>query len=251
MTSEIWIYLLAFSASLVAGTINTLAGNGSSLTLAVLMGVAGLSPKEANATIRVGVLSAALSALPTFYGKGYIRLSKEISKVLALVFGAVIGIFIALYIDNHSFKEVFKYLFILMLFFALFKPERWIQENQVEPGSSYLLIFLYFLLGVYGGFVQMGLGVFFLFVAVWFEKKNIIQASALRTICIGLFSPIAILIFAYFGLVRWDFAFFMAIGEGIGGRVGSILATQYKNAAVYAHRLLIIVLVVAIFQSFW
>jgi len=245
-------YLIAAVASLIAGIINTLAGNGSSLTLAVLMNLIGLPAKEANATIRVGVFSATMGALPTFLKKGHIQFNRDRLLIICMTIGAIAGIFTALCIDNKIFKEIFKYLFIVMLFLTLVDTKSWLRStNEQSRLSVFAIIPLYLLLGFYGGFIQMGIGVFFLFVTVLGARYNIIDAGALRTLCIALYTPIAIVVFAYFGLIRWDFALVMAVGEWSGGYLGARFATTSPQAALWARRLLIVILVIAIIGAFW
>jgi uncharacterized membrane protein YfcA len=42
----------------------------------------------------------------------------------------------------------------------------------------------------------------------------------------------------------------MAAGEMFGGMIGAKIATEKPNAAVFAHRLLIVVLIAAILNAF-
>ena len=162
-----YYYLIAAAASLIAGIINAIAGNGSSITLAVLMQLIGLPAKEANATIRIGVLSGTLGALPAFFKKGHISPKRDSLLIVCMTAGALVGIFTALKIDNDSFKELFKYLFIVMLLLALVDTKSWLKKTDEQKRlSAFMIVPLYLLLGFYGGFVQMGIGVFFLFVTV-------------------------------------------------------------------------------------
>ena len=246
-----YYYLIAAAASLVAGIINAIAGNGSSITLAVLMQLIGLPAREANATIRIGVLSGTLGALPAFYRKGHIRPRRDALLIVCMTAGAIIGIFTALNIDNKLFKEIFKYLFIVMLLLALVDTKSWLKKTDEQKRLPvYLIVPLFLLLGFYGGFVQMGIGVFFLFVTVLGARYNVIDAAGLKALCIFLYTPAAILIFALNGLIHWDFALVMAAGEMFGGMIGAKIATEKPNAAVFAHRLLIVVLIAAILNAF-
>jgi hypothetical protein len=246
-----YYYLIAAAASLSAGIINTLAGNGSSITLAVLMQLIGLPAKEANATIRVGVFSATLGALPSFIKKGHINLTRDRLVIICMTAGAVFGIFTALWIDNKTFKEVFKYMFILMLFLTLYDTKSWLRKTDEQKRLPvFIIIPLYLLLGFYGGFVQMGIGVFFLFVTVLGARYNIIDAGALRTVCIALYTPLAIGIFAWHGLIHWDLAIIMAAAEWTGGFFGGRFATTNAKAAVWAQRLLVVVLIAVIMNEF-
>ena len=54
---EWYEFLIAFIGSAVAGAINTLAGNGSAITLTILTEVLGLPGTVANGTNRLGVFT--------------------------------------------------------------------------------------------------------------------------------------------------------------------------------------------------
>ncbi len=245
-------YLLAATGSVLAGIVNTLAGNGSAITMSILMYVVGMPAQQANATIRLGILGMTVGALPTYIRKGYVRQQRDALLIYSLSAGAVLGIFTAVWIDASLFREIFKYLFIVMLLLTLFNPKGWLrQTDEDNPLPAWVIVPLYLLLGFYGGFIQMGFGVFFLFVTVLAAKYNLIDAGGLKMFCVAIYTPIAIAIFAYNGLIQWDFALAMMIGEMIGGRLGVHFATTQPKAAIWAHRLLIVVLVLSIIRAFW
>jgi uncharacterized membrane protein YfcA len=82
-------------------------------------------------------------------------------------------------------------------------------------------------------------------------RYNIVDAAALKAFCIFLYTPAAILIFALNGLIHWEIAVVMAIGEWSGGLIGAKIATEKPYAAVLAHRLLVVVLVITILNAFF
>ena len=56
MSHEWYVYVIAFIGALIAGSVNTLAGNGSAITLSILTELLGLPGNLANGTNRIGVL---------------------------------------------------------------------------------------------------------------------------------------------------------------------------------------------------
>ena len=68
------LYLIAIVGAFVAGAINTLAGNGSAITLTILTELLGLPGTVANGTNRVGVLTQSLAGSWAFYRKGRLQL---------------------------------------------------------------------------------------------------------------------------------------------------------------------------------
>ena len=94
--SELFIYLLVIFVGILSGFINTLAGNGSALTL-TLLAFLGLPATMANGTNRVGVLLQSCMGFYTFRKKGKnISLKNVKWLVIPAVLGAILGAAIAL-----------------------------------------------------------------------------------------------------------------------------------------------------------
>jgi uncharacterized membrane protein YfcA len=59
-------------------------------------------------------------------------------------------------------------LFILMTLLMIFTPKNW--NKKFQPGESFhirpLHYAIFFLIGIYGGFIQAGVGIFILFALV-------------------------------------------------------------------------------------
>ena len=75
--------LLFFAGGLLAGVVNTLAGNGSAITLTLLLG-SGLNGSVANATNRIGVLAQTLTAILSVRPSARKRFLVRASRRLAL-----------------------------------------------------------------------------------------------------------------------------------------------------------------------
>ena len=60
-------YAIAIMGALIAGGINTLAGNGSAITLTILTEILGLPPNIANGTNRIGIFTQSAIASLVFY----------------------------------------------------------------------------------------------------------------------------------------------------------------------------------------
>jgi uncharacterized membrane protein YfcA len=62
------------------------------------------------------------------------------------------------------------------------------------------------ILGFYGGFIQMGMGIFFLAAMVLGAGYDIIRANAIKVLVVALFTVMAILNFEWRGLIDWRVA---------------------------------------------
>lgn len=250
-------YAIALIGAILAGGVNTLSGNGSAITLTILMELLGLPADVANGTNRVGILGNGIAGGLGFKKAGRLDVKpeekKDISRVIAFVtIGAIFGIYLSLIISNAAYREVFRYLLIVMLIVILVKPKRWLTVQENRPTlPNWLSIPLYLLLGIYGGFIQMGMGVFFLAVMVLVARYEIIQANVVKVLAITAYTIIAVAVFSWRGLIDWPIGLLMASGQMIGGYLTARFASGHPKAGLYAYRLLIVVIIAAIVKAFF
>lgn len=244
----------AFVATLggfVAGCINTLAGNGSAITLTILTELIGLPGNVANGTNRLGVWTQSTASTWAFYRNGRLDLRHSRGYIVLTTVGALAGIYVATMVSNEQFRQVFRFLMVFMLLVILIKPKRWLRETDTSrTASPWLAVPLFLLLGFYGGFIQMGMGVFFLAVMVLVAHYNIIDANAVKAAVIALYTLFAVLIFAAQGYFDWRYGLALAAGQTIGGYVTARYAAQHPAAGTWAYRLLVVVVLLAIASLF-
>ena len=124
MELEWWHIIIAVSGGLIAGIINTLAGNGSAITLTILTELLGLPGTLANGTNRVGIFSQGIISTYIFKKNGKLNIHRSWLYVLYIFIGAMFGVWLALNVSNEQFREVFKYLLVIMLVVILVNPKR-------------------------------------------------------------------------------------------------------------------------------
>jgi len=243
--------LIAIIGGFLAGVINTLAGNGSAITLSILTEVVGLPPNIANGTNRIGVLFQSAASSSAFIRHGRINWATSKIPIITGCVGAVLGVWLAVSVSNEQFKQVFKYMLVVMFFVILINPKRWLREkSDIMEGRLWLSIPLFFLLGFYGGFIQMGMGALFLVVTVLILRYNMVDANALKTVIVAIYSILVVAIFHWQGLIDWKIGGVLAIGQGLGGYLTAEFASRYKGVEIWAYRLLVVVVIVAIMSVF-
>ncbi len=248
---EPYLYLIAISGGFFAGVLNTLAGNGSAITLSILTLIFNLPEDIANGTNRLGVLFQGITSTWSFYANDKLQLNRAYPIIIPCLLGALAGAWAAITISNEQFKVIFKFLMVLMFFIILIKPKRWLRKTDFEnPPSLWITIPAFLLLGFYGGFIQMGMGIFFLAIMVLLAKYSISDANGIKAFVILVYTSIVICIFAWHGLIDWKIGGLIASGQAIGGLVGGKFATQHPKADIWAHRLLVLVVIVVLIQLF-
>jgi hypothetical protein len=248
---DFWTVLIAIVGSFIAGLINTLAGNGSAITLTILTEVLGLPGNLANGTNRVGVFTQTAASTYGFYRNGRLDIKSRKVHIISSVIGAIIGTILATMISNEQFRHVFRFLMVFMLLVILVKPARWLRETEEELlPSNWVVIPLFLALGFYGGFIQMGMGIFFLAATVLGARLSLLDANILKSVVIAIFTVPVIIIFHLKGLIDWQYGLLMAVGQTLGGYMMAHWASRFPGANKWAYRLLIIMVILAIIKLF-
>lgn len=248
---ELYQYFIAVIGGVIAGSINTLAGSGSAITLTIFTEILGLPPNVANGSNRVGTLAQTAAATYGFYTHDKLDIERSKWVIVLTTIGAVGGVFVATQVSNAQFKTVFSYLMIAMLFVILIKPKRWLRHTDADYQLPlWISIPLFIAIGFYGGFIQMGMGVIFLVAMVLGARYSIIDSNAVKAFVVALYTLLVIAIFHWKGLIDWKMGGIVAIGQTVGGYYTARLASRYEHANLWAHRILVVMVIAAIIMIF-
>lgn len=221
MTQDPLAYLLLFAAGLVAGTLNVVAGGGSFLTLPILI-LMGLPPTMANGTNRVGILIQNVGAVWRFKRHGLVERRWIWLAALPTAAGAVGGSLIAIWIEGETFKRILAFLMVAVTLYTLWDPLRSRRGagEGTEPRLGGAAVSLgFFLVGIYGGFVQAGIG-FFLLAVTTMAGYDLVKGNSLKVFCVLLFTPLSLGIFAWQGQVAWIPGLALGAGTVLGAFMG-------------------------------
>ena len=116
----------------------------------------GLPPTVANATNRVGILAQSLWGTRAFDRRGVLERRWVVATAPSAVLGAVLGTGLALLVDDADFRRLLATLMVVLTLLSLFIPQK-PRQTRAAPTSP-LISGGFFLVGVYGGFVQAGVG---------------------------------------------------------------------------------------------
>lgn len=241
---DLIISLAVIAAGFGAGFINTLAGSGSLITLPVLIFI-GLPANVANGTNRVGVLLQSLTAAGSFRQQQVLDLRASLMLAAPAIVGSVIGAQIAVNLDEQLMRRTIGALMIAMLVVIIARPRRWLEGRaealEQRPGLGQMFVF--FLIGGYGGFIQAGVGIFILAGLVLSAGYDLVRANAAKAFIVLCFTIFALLVFIYNDQVRWELGILLAIGNALGGWVAARMAVE--RGAVFVRWLLIAVVAVS------
>jgi len=243
--------IISLIGGFCAGILNALAGFGSIITLAIYMDVLGIPGHLANATNRVNVLASSSISAATFYKNGKLDLVKGKWIILAVFLGAMVGVFMATQIDAAEFKQAFKYLLVPIFLVLILNPKRFITPDPDKAVTSgWITMPLYFIIGIYAGFIQAGFGVIFLMIAVMLSKYDLINGNGLKIGIVAIYGAVIVVIFQLNGMIMWKAGIALAIGQAFGGYVASQNMSRMEGANKYAYWILIVIVGAVIVKNF-
>ena len=224
--------LITIGIGLVAGFINTLAGSGSLLTLPLLMFM-GLPANVANGTNRIAILLQNVVGVSSFKQQKVFDFKEGIWLAIPAIIGSIIGAQLAVDLDTFLMKKFIGGLLVFMFFFILIKPERWIKQKEdikSKPGIWQIIIF--FFIGIYGGFIQAGVGFFLLAGLVVGAGFDLVKANAVKVFIVLLYTGFALAVFIMNDQVNYLVGFVLAIGNMSGAFIASRMAVKKGSGFV-------------------
>ena len=240
-----WLeYLILLAAGVIAGALNVIAGGGSFLTMPALIFL-GLPPTVANGTNRVAILFQNISAVWGFQRHGVIEWRYLLWAAVPATFGAGLGAWAAVRMGDELFQDVLAYLMIAVTLWTLWDPLK--KSKPADEGHKPYVVPLvlgFFAVGIYGGFVQAGVG-FLILAATTMARLDLVRGNAVKVLTILIYTAFALAYFAYEGKVDWKLGCVLAVGNVIGSQIG-VRMTVLKGHAWVKTVVTVAVIVLAI-----
>ncbi|HOB99575.1 MAG TPA: sulfite exporter TauE/SafE family protein [Verrucomicrobiota bacterium] len=232
------------AAGFGCGFINTLAGSGSLISLPLLIFL-GLPANVANGTNRVAILLQTVVAVDRFRRDKAVDLRRGLLLALPAIAGAVLGAQIAVNLNEDAMETVIGVLMVVMLGVVIVRPRRWLTGRPEMLGRrpGWLQVAVLFLIGIYGGFIQAGVGIFLLAGLVLVSGYELVGANAVKNLIVLAFTAFALVVFIINGQVAWLPGLVLAVGNMLGAWVAARLAV--RRGATFVRWILIAVIVVS------
>ena len=231
-------YFLFFLATILAGTINALAGGGGLITFSLLMLV--VTPVTADATSAVALFFAYPTAvwrtrdqLKGVLGRGWLWL-----LLIPSVLGGLTGAVLLSRTGNRSFIQLVPWLVLVATVIIVLRPilVRRDESGSVHPDIAIALwpvaIVGIFLVGLYGGYFGSGIGILMIGALSYISRGDIRHVVALKNFVTLCMRGVAVLVLVLEGDVNWNYGVPMAIGGLVGGYVGGMISHRANRTVV-------------------
>jgi uncharacterized membrane protein YfcA len=226
-------FTILFAAGVLAGIINILSAGGSMITLPIFIFL-GLDPITANGTNRIAILIQSTSAIYSFKRQGYADPKNSAIFSLFVLPGALAGVFFSIQIDPAIFQRILAGVMILSIAFLLLPKQSPPSDGQSLYRHPILLGLGLLVIGLYGGFIQAGVGFLWLALAYRLLPISLVKINMHKVYIILIYNLPALLIFSLWGHVHWRMGLSMALGNALGAYVATHLAIKKGDRLIRA-----------------
>ena len=245
-----WIEaLIIIVVGYVAGFLNTVAGGGSLITLPVLIFM-GLPPAVANGTNRIAIFSQNIFGVLGFRSKGVSAFPYSLWLGISALLGAILGAKVAIDIPGDLFNRILAAVLVLAVLYPILsrdsgpgsKPER------MEPKHRLIGIITFFFIGIYGGFIQAGVGFIIIAALTSINRFTLVKTNSAKVFVVMIYTMSALFVFIIEGKVDWVLGIILAVGNSAGSWTASRMSVKKGDKWIKGF---IIVTVIALAIKLW
>ncbi len=230
---------ILFVAAILGGTLNSVAGGGTFITLPALI-FTGVLPINANASSTVALWPGSIASVWA-YRKEFANQRRLVTLLLSItsLIGGILGAELLVRTSQTTFVKLLPYLLLLAtVLFALSGPinTRLHGKTTLKNRQSWLTLvgisFLQLIIAIYGGYFGGGIGILMLATLGLMGMENIHEMNAMKTLLTTFINGVAVIIFIIRGIVVWPQAIVMVIGAIIGGYTGAYFARKIDQRLI-------------------
>ncbi len=210
-------YLLIIGVGFLAAFLNTVGGGGSLFSVPILTFM-GLPITVANATSRVAILFQNIFAVGGFRSKR-VELPWPYSLYLGLASlgGGIIGSLLASRVPDSVFTKIFVVAMIISVVLIIYDPFKSKGEERLSPRSQVIGSVCFFFIGIYGGFVQAGIGFLIIAVLSLVNNLSLVKSNYVKVFSAIIYTAASVVVFAIQDKILWSTGLTLAIGHAFGG----------------------------------
>lgn len=227
-------------AGVASGWINVIAGGGSLFTVPVMLFL-GMPGPVANGTNRIAIIAQNITAVGTFFSRGFsdFRLSATLAAAASVgaFFGALVGVELEGAWFNRTVAAVMIGVMILMA------SEGKAPEGPKGSAKARNLALGHVLMvgaGFWGGFIQIGVGFLMMPILYRVMGLDLVRVNMHKVFIALVFSFVALAVFAAKVPIAWEAGAALALGNALGGWLGA--HSTMKHGAPFIKKAMFVML---------
>ncbi len=219
---EYYKLLILVPVGVMAGFINTVAGGGSLLSLPVLIFM-GLPTAMANGTNRVAIFLQNVSGIAGFKSKGVSVFPYSLWLGISALLGAIIGAKISVNLDDKTFNHIIALVIVGVVLLTVFNPHKKTNgtDEDLSPRARIIGAFSFFFVGIYGGFIQAGVGFIIMGSLSYINKLSLVKVNSIKVFVVFVYTISALVVFILEDQINWLYGLVLAGGNMTGAWIAS------------------------------
>jgi len=230
----------------IAGSLNTIAGGGSLITYPLLIFM-GLPAAVANGTNRIAILFQNIFNTAGFRSKGVSVFPFSIYLAISALLGSLIGAQVAVDIKGELFNRIMAVVMLLVVVYMIFKPNISLTNitEELKGKKLWLSTVIFFFIGIYGGFIQAGVGFIMLVVLSSVNNLSLVKSNAVKVFVVLIYTIAAVSVFFVNDKINWKIGLVLALGNSLGGWFASRWSVN-KGDKIIRNIIVVVVSIMAI-----
>ncbi|NQZ77817.1 MAG: sulfite exporter TauE/SafE family protein [Ekhidna sp.] len=231
-----------------AGFVNSIAGGGSLLIMPLLIFM-GLPSAEANGTNRVAIFVQNIFSVAGYRSKGVSAFPFAFYVAIPAIIGAIIGSNIAVDIGDQVFNRILAIVMLIVMGISIFKPSINVDPKElITRKKTWTSVITFFFLGIYGGFIQAGIGFLIIASLTTIHGFNMAKTNSIKVFVILCYTAAAVVVFYLENKIRWEYGLTLAFGNSIGAWIGSRWSVGKSDRLI---RMILLVMVIVLSIKLW
>ena len=149
--------------------------------------------------------------------------------------GAIAGSFISINLPDDLYNAILGSVIIVVILFIIVNPARFIKTPSELSGKRKVLgMFIFLLLGLYGGIIQAGVGFLIITSLFFITGYSLVRINSLKVLIVLIYMAFSLAVFIISGNVNWVYALVLSAGNGTGAFLGSRFAMKHGDKWIKA-----------------
>ena len=220
-----WQGGVLFLTGIAAGFVNVTAAGGSMLSVPMMVFL-GIPGPVANGTNRIAILAQNITAVLTFFRRGYSDFRLSMLLALAALPGAAAGAMVGVRLEGVWFNRVLAALMIVIMILMARDSKAGAAASSpgqaaARPRRLWLACLFMALAGLFGGFIQIGVGFIIMPALRCSLGLDLVRVNMHKTFVIGAYTVVALLIFSAQAQLLWLLGLCLAAGNSLGAWISA------------------------------
>jgi uncharacterized membrane protein YfcA len=185
-----------------------------------------------------------------FKSKGVSSFPFNVYLGISASIGALLGAQIAIDLDPKIFKKIIAIIIVLTGVLIMIKPKSHLYQLPERLTGVYLLyaIIGFFFIGIYGGFINAGIGFIIILFLNNVNRLSLIKTNATKVALVFIYSLGALALFAWNDGVDWTIGIVLALGSAVGAWWSSRWSVDQEEGVI---KTTLIIMVTAMSIKLW